>query len=478
MDQMSAVDAPAEHLLPRSRRGGGVGWIALVSALSGAAAAAVHFGLLTLPGAAPPAPVPDTETEKLSAAVVVTVAPATLRPVERRVRTVGTLHGFEEIDISPLVDGRVVRVAHDVGDIVAPGETLLDIDDTDFRLAVDEVERALELELAALGLSTAPDGAFDIRQLPGVERAELVERSAAETLERYRGLVERNAITKDEIQKAELALDTARLDRKQRLLEAEQALAAVRHREAVLATARKRLTDTRIVAPSIEIHTFPVPGPVAAEVASEAALAKSFTIAARRVSEGEVVRSTPPAVLFKLVVEDVLKLKASVPERHAATVKPGQEVDLAVESLPGVAVVGHVVRVNPTIDTASRTFDIEVQVPNTDHRLKPGSFAKASILLDRRSDAVTVPEEALVRFAGVTKLFTVVDDRAVALVVEPGSRLDVAAGSSVTAGGTRRWIEIPHGLPAGAMVVTSGHAQITDGAAIRVREATLPGTAP
>ena len=224
---MSAVDAPAQHPLLPTRRRGGVGWIALISALSGAAAAAVHFGLVTLPGAAPPAALPATETEKPPAAVVVTVGPATLRPVERRVRTVGTLHGFEEIDISPLVDGRVVRVAHDVGDIVAPGETLLDIDDTDFRLAVDEVERSLELELAALGLSTAPDGAFDIRQLPGVERAELVERSAAETLERYRGLVERNAITKDEIQKAELALDTARLDRKQRLLEAEQALAAV-----------------------------------------------------------------------------------------------------------------------------------------------------------------------------------------------------------------------------------------------------------
>ena len=459
-------------------------WLAIVSALVGGAAAMMAFGILKLPGGKAPAgkPVAGAADEKVVEPVVVTVAPATKRPVERRVRTVGTLHGFEEIDISPLVDGRVARVARDVGDIVAPGETLLEIDDSDFLLAVQEVGRGLELELAALGLSTAPDESFDITRLPAVERAELVERSAAETLERYQGLVARNAITKDEIQKAELALDTARLDRKQRLLEVEQALAAVRHREAVLATAQKRLADTRVVAPAIEIHTFPVPGTVAVEVASEAALARSFTVAARHVSEGEVVRSTPPAVLFKLVVEDVLKLKAAVPERYASAVKPGQEVDLAVESLPGVPVIGHVVRVNPTIDTASRTFDVEVQVPNADHRLKPGSFAKASILLERRADAVTVPEEALVRFAGVTKLFMVVDGRALAVAVEPGVRLDVAeedAAPGMPSGGSqgRRWIEIPRDIPAGAAVVTSGHAQITDGAAVRVR-GNAPGASP
>jgi hypothetical protein len=80
-----------------------------------------------------------------------------------------------------------------------------------------------------------------------------------------------------------------------------------------------------------------------------------------------------------------------------------------------------------------------VQVPNSDHRLKPGAFAKASILLDRQANAVTVPEESLVRFAGVTKLFVVVDGRAVAVPVEPGVRLDVTDEAGVV----RRWIEIP-----------------------------------
>jgi len=400
--------------------------------------------------------------------VVVTVASATPRPVERRVRTVGTLHGFEEIEVSSLVDGRVVRVARDVGDIVEPGETLLEIDDTDFLLAVQEVERSLELELAALGLSTVPDPSFDITRLPSVERAALVERSAADTLDRFRGLQARNAITTDEIEKAELSLDTARLDRKQRLLDAEQALAAVRHREAVLETARKRLGDTRVVAPAIEVRTFRQPGDESASEAGSAA--RSYTVAERHVTEGEVIRSMPAAVLFRLVVEDVLKLKAAVPERHAASIAPGQEVEIAVESLPGVPVTGHVVRVHPTIDTASRTFDVEVQVPNPGRRLKPGAFAKASILLDRRADAVTVPEEALVRFAGVTKLFVVVNGKAVPVPVEPGVRLDVTDDAGVV----RRWIEIPEGVAGGAEVITSGLAQLSEGAPVRIRAAAAP----
>lgn len=51
-----------------------------------------------------------------------------------------------------------------------------------------------------------PDKAFDVATLPSVLRARLVEKNAAETFERYKGLVERNAITKDDFQKAELNL--------------------------------------------------------------------------------------------------------------------------------------------------------------------------------------------------------------------------------------------------------------------------------
>jgi len=392
------------------------------------------------------------------------------RSVERRVRTVGTLNGFEEIEISPLVDGNVRRVVCDVGDVVAPGDVLLEIDDTDFQLTVREHSRALELELSRLGLDKVPDASFTPSSLPSVERARLVERNAAAILERNRGLADRSVITRDDFEKAELNLETARLDTKQRLIDAEQTLAAVRHREAVLEIADKRLRDTKIRAPAITVRTPPRVEDPAGGAVEDAAL--SYTVAERFVSEGELVRAAPPMKLFRLVVDSVLKLRAAVPERYEAQVKRGQEVNLAVESLPDRRVLGRVSRVNPTVDRANRTFEVEVWVPNQERLLKAGSFATASILVGADARALTVPEEAVIRYAGVTKLFTVVDDKAVAVAVELGTRLEIPSEG----GAARRWVEVTGALLPGSLVVTTGHSQLSDGAAVRIREA--PGHEP
>jgi multidrug efflux pump subunit AcrA (membrane-fusion protein) len=463
--------------------------VGILTVAGGGVVAAAFFGLI--PGwkrpAKPTASAPTTapHTARHHEAIAVTVTAAVPRTVERRVRTVGTLHGFEEIEISPQVDGTVRRVARDVGDLVSPGDLLLEIDAADFQLAVQENARALELELARLGLNKVPDATFSPETLPSVERARLVERNAADTFDRYKALTARGVMTKDDYEKAELNLQTARLDTKQRLLEAEQTLASVRHRQAVLETAGKRLRDTRILAPAITVRTPPVLEPAtgsAARVvpaATDADPALAYTVAERFVSEGEIVRAAPPTKLFRLVVDSVLKLKAAVPERYASQVRPGQEVDLAVESLPGRTIGGRVARVNPTVDTANRTFEVEVWVPNRERLLKSGSFATASILLGADAGAVTVPEEAIVRYAGVTKLFTVVDDKAVVVPVELGSRLDISG----PAGAVHRWVEVSGALAVGVPVVTTGHSQLSDGASVRVREAsrnttTDPATAP
>ena len=450
--------------------------VGILTVVGGGVVAAAFFGLI--PGwkrpAEPTASAPPTapHTARHPEAIAVTVTAAVQRTVERRVRTVGTLHGFEEIEISPQVDGNVRRVARDVGDLVSPGDLLLEIDATDFQLAVQENARALELELARLGLNKVPDASFSPETLPSVERARLVERNAADTFERYKALTARGVMTKDDYEKAELNLQTARLDTKQRLLEAEQTLAAVRHRQAVLETAGKRLRDTRILAPAITVRTPPVLEPAAGSAgrvvpAADADPTLAYTVAERFVSEGEIVRAAPPSKLFRLVVDSVLKLKAAVPERYASQVRPGQEVDLAVESLSGRTISGRVARVNPTVDTANRTFEVEVWVPNRDRLLKSGSFATASILLGADAGAVTVPEEAIVRYAGVTKLFTVVDEKAVVIPVELGSRLEI----SEPAGAVHRWVEVSGSLAVGVPVVTTGHSQLSDGASVRVREA-------
>src|SRR4029077_15162366 len=110
---------------------------------------------------------------------------------------------------------------------------------------------------------------------------------------------------------------------------------------------------------------------------------------------------------------------------------------------------------NPTVDSASRTFQIEVLVPNESRQLKAGSFAKAAILTREDSQACTVPEESLVTFAGINKVFVIREGKAFPVEVRTGVR-----------GGN--WLEITSELPAGAQVVTSGATQLADGTAVRI----------
>jgi RND family efflux transporter MFP subunit len=251
----------------------------------------------------------------------------------------------------------------------------------------------------------------------------------------------------------------ARANYSQAVIDAEATLASVRHKQAVLDTATQRLKDTCIVVPTpgAPLASGVVPASYQPETPAD------YVVCQRSVSEGEIVRAMPGATttLFRLVVDRPLKLQAQVPERHAAEVRVGQAAALEVECCPGERFVGTVARVNPSVDRASRTFLVEIHVANADRRLRAGSFARAQILTRIDPQARTVPEEALVRFAGVTKVF----------VVERGQAraVPVTTGVSGTDGG-RAWVEVAGALPPAAQVVTSGQAQLADGTPTRLKD--------
>jgi RND family efflux transporter MFP subunit len=173
-------------------------------------------------------------------------------------------------------------------------------------------------------------------------------------------------------------------------------------------------------------------------------------------SEGEMVRSQPVTNAFKLVIAHALKLRAAVPERFAAEVRVGQTVEVRVDAYPDAAFAGRVARVNPTVDPLNRTFQIEVAVPNLDGRLKCGGFARAAVRTVTET-IKTVPPDAVVTFAGVTKVFVVADGKARAVEVRTGDR-------------EREYVEVVGDLPAGASVATSGFALLVDGSPVKLRD--------
>ena len=392
--------------------------------------------------------------------IIVTVADLQNRAVQRRIPVVGTLHGLEKIQISAKVAGRLEKVLVDVGDRLQPGSKLVEINQLDFKLAVDEAQRALERELAKLGLSEIPKQRFDVETMPTMMRGRLVVANARRKFERLKGLHAKNAVTDQEFEQAttDLAVEEAALQ--QITLDIRSTLAAVRYQQSVLETAQRHLAETTIYAPPSDFPSL-----------SELKLTGCGYVVARRMATAGELAIIGSAPLLELVIDDALKLKATVPERYASEVHIGQTVELKVEAYPSDIFHARIARISPTIDSENRTFEIEAHVANPDHRLQHGSFAKASILTRAADQAVMAPLESLVTFAGVTKLFFLEGDAVREVQVELGVR----------EGG---WVEVIGELPQHGSVVTSGQTQLAAGSRVSIRQpiavtpALLPETSP
>ncbi len=406
----------------------------------------------------------DKQTASEPAAVAVTLAAVTPRAVQRSVQIVGTFYGQEEVDVEAKVSGRVTKILHDIGDVVRPGDVLLEIDATDYRLAVEEMQRSMELELARLGLRDLPGDDFDVNELPTVVRAAQEAKNSQSKFARRRNM--KQFTTGEEMEQMETEAKIAEANHQQSVIEAEATLASVRQRQAGLATALQKLEDTRVLAPLPSAERLKEVQYAARWAGLEVKdpSQTEYVLSARMVSEGEMIHASSGGAVFHLVMDRPLKLRATVPERHVGEIKIGQRVEVSVEAYPGETFGGVVSRMNPTVDRASRTFQLEVMVANPERRLKAGSFAKASVLTHEDSQAPTIPEEALVTFAGVTKVFVVADGRAQAVPVQPGVRMEIDGAKHA-----EHWVEVLGELPPGSEVVTSGQTQLADGTPVRPR---------
>ena len=348
----------------------------------------------------------------------------------------------------------MIRVFHDVGDVVKPGEPLLELEATDFQLAVAEARRSLELELAKLGLRENPRPDFDVTKHPSVVRTDSLMRQTDLRLKRMQA--GGRAVTDEELQQAMTDSEVARSNRQQAILEVTATLAAARQRQAALESAEQRLKDTKMLAPApLSLGESGVKTPA------------EYVISFRKVTEGEMVRIIPlvdAPPMFRLVIDRTLKLQLTLPERHRTEVKVGQPVELEVESYPGEIFAATVSRINPSIDRTSRTFAVEILVPNADRRLGAGSFAKANIITLENAGAITVPEEAIVNFAGISKVFLIEKDTVRSVTVRPGQASVVKEGNR-----QRNWVEIEGNIKPGATVVTSGFSRLADGSLAVIR---------
>ncbi len=104
---------------------------------------------------------------------------------------------------------------------------------------------------------------------------------------------------------------------------------------------------------------------------------------------------------------DVVTIVVDVPEVAALGVNPGDPVEVAFQALPGKPVEGPVTRTAWAIEPQTRTLRVEVDIKNSDRLLRPGLYAYATIVADRRDQVLTLPTTALVRELEKTYCVTV-----------------------------------------------------------------------
>jgi RND family efflux transporter MFP subunit len=359
----------------------------------------------------------------------VRVIPATERAQPRTVVATGTLAAEDQVTLSAKVAGRVETIEVDLGTRVQRGQPIARLDQTDFKLRIEQAEAALQQARARLGLTpTGADERIDPERTSIVRQARAVLDEARLTRDRSIKLLEQQLIARAQLDTAEANMQVAEGRYQDALEEVRNRQGVLAQRRSELDLARQQLTDTVVLAP--------VDG----------------AVSQRLTSRGEYLAAGAP--MATLVRIHPLRLRVSVPEREASSVRPGQMVRLTIEGDQTVY-TGRVVRLAPIVQEMNRTLAVEAEVPNERGVLRAGAFARAEIVTEAAQPVLTVPASALVVFAGVEKVLVVRGGKTTEVRVQTGRRL----------GGE---IEILEGLKRGESVVDNP-GNLTGGQAVSVK---------
>jgi membrane fusion protein, multidrug efflux system len=303
------------------------------------------------------------------------------KEIRRDVLSVGSLFPYEEVAVSSEIEGRVERVLVDVGDKVDKGQGLVKVLPVELELGADQQRAAYEQTRARLGIPEGGDDLRDPTDAAEVKRAQAALEDAQQKYERSKSLFEEGLLSKWTYDEAEANYKSAKAAYDLARQSVENLRAELQQKRAGLRLAEKKLSDTVIRAP------------FAGHVKS------------RMVEQGQYLRVQTPVMV--IVNTDPLRVRLKVPEKVASWVAVEQPVSVTVEAYPGRTFTGTISRMSPSVDTQTRTLELEALLKNEDGLLKPGFFARATIASGQVESVLTVPHDAVRYVFGVYKVYTV-----------------------------------------------------------------------
>ena len=343
----------------------------------------------------------------------VSVAEVERMDVRQTIQAIGTLTALNTAVVRAKIDGELKALRFSEGQMVRAGDVLAEIDDRNAQAQLAHAEGQL---------------ARDVAQL----------RNAQLDLQRYQGLLEKDAIARQQVESQQALV--------------RQLQGTVQSDQAQLDAAKLQLTHTRVVAPI------------------------SGRLGLKQTELGSLVRAGDANGIVSINQTDPMAVLFAVPEIHVPLIqrklRSGQVLPVQVwdREAKQMLAQGRVSSTDNAIDLATGTLRLKATFPNADGGLFPNQFANIRLELDTLKDSLAVPSAAIQRGAAGTFVYVVQPDNSVLTKVV---QLDAQDGD---------WQAIRGPINAGDKVVTDGADRLRDGSKVDVvkaappRAASTPGT--
>ncbi|MEK6525941.1 MAG: efflux RND transporter periplasmic adaptor subunit [Nitrospirota bacterium] len=317
----------------------------------------------------------------------------------------------QQVNLFSRVDGYIAKIHVDKGDLVKANHLLVEIDHTDYVHAVNRAKANLAAARAE------------------VMRQEATIRNATLTLGRMQALIKDQFVSQQDLDNAQVNFDIA-------VAQLESQRAQVNQMEVALQQAETNLAYSYIRAPFA--------GYIAERNLDSGAYVTSATASTSTFSRG----------ILTLHEIEMVRTLIEVVEKDIPLVTIGQKAEVRAEAYPERVFIGQVTRVVQALNRATRTMTVEVDLPNANHALKGGMFARVEVLVGRHPNAIQIPIDALTRLEDFQYVYVVRNGKAYQVSVEIGSRVE-------------NRVEITKGLTGTEQVIVSGKDLVSDGTSVQ-----------
>ncbi|MDY6972065.1 MAG: efflux RND transporter periplasmic adaptor subunit, partial [Thermodesulfobacteriota bacterium] len=338
--------------------------------------------------------------------VPVEVVISTKRHLDWTLEQTGDIRSLQEVDVYPKVPGKIIeKIVVEKGDLVSKGELIAVLEDRTVRAQLKEAEAALRSSEANLDQVEA--------------NLVVIQKDRA----RLQELVQEHAISQQR-------MDQIDAQYKATLAGKKLAIAQIERASATLQRLKILYEDHRISAPI------------------------GGYVSTRYVDQGAMSNLKKP--IIRISSKKVVKIVTTVTEQDYPIIRKGMEAEVRVDSFPDRVFKGIVTVINPTLDSSTRTGELEIHVSNGDQTLRSGMFAHIRLLLGKREAAV-VSKDALNKLPGTGNYYVYVVENNEAVM--KNVRIGLIQGT---------YAEIKAGLDVGEKVVIKGQNRLKDGMMVKV----------